>query len=382
MGQRLDHGQEVVGPVVELVHQQADMLLGALALRDVDVDAAVAHRLAAAIAHGAAAAEDPAQYAVRRPDNAVFDLVGIDSARQGIAEAVAHARRVVGMAHSTNDVVGDRFGRNRQAHEAKEGRRGPHHVGREIGIPDADAGRLLRQCEQALALLQSRGQIAWIAPRAHEERRIGSRLAHRLSRHAAAGKPCRFGAPRARDLLRRRYIPPLRWLAPWVCSPPGWAIWRSALPTRWPRSAWARSASDTMPTSRLSRFSTGRRRTCSSPMFWATWALSSSSKQYLTSSLITSLTDVLGPLPSAMARTAMSRSVMVPTSRSSSPTGSRPASIASIMRATSSIVWSGRAMQTSRVMISLTFMVSSWVAVRARTDRSPGRPGVARWAAA
>ena len=40
------------------------------------------------------------------------------------------------------------------------------------------------------------------------------------------------------------YIPPLRWLAPWVCSPPGWAIWRSALPTRWPRSAWARSASD------------------------------------------------------------------------------------------------------------------------------------------
>ena len=31
-------------------------------------------------------------------------------------------------------------------------------------------------------------------------------------------------------------------------------------------------------------------------------------------------------------------------------------------------------MQTSRVMISLTFMVSSWVAVRARTDRSPARP--------
>jgi hypothetical protein len=44
-------------------------------------------------------------------------------------------------------------------------------------------------------LPQSLGQIALVAPRAHEERRIGSRLTHRLSRHAAAGKPCRFGAP-------------------------------------------------------------------------------------------------------------------------------------------------------------------------------------------
>jgi hypothetical protein len=155
----------------------------------------VAHRLAAAVAHRAAAAEDPAQLAVRRPDDAVFDLVGIDAARQGLAEAVAHPRCVIGMAHGADDVVGDRLGRNRQAHEAEEGRRRPHHVGRQIGIPDADAGRLLRQGEQTLAFLQSPGQIAWIAPRARIERRIGSRLAHRLSRHAAAGKPCRFGAP-------------------------------------------------------------------------------------------------------------------------------------------------------------------------------------------
>jgi hypothetical protein len=61
-------------------------------------------------------------------------------------------------------LAGDRFGRNRQAHEAKEGRRGPHHVGREIGIPDADAGRLLRQGKQVLALLQSLGEIALVAP--------------------------------------------------------------------------------------------------------------------------------------------------------------------------------------------------------------------------
>jgi hypothetical protein len=99
------------------------------------------------------------------------------------------------MANGADDVVGDRFGRNRQAHEAKEGRRGPHHVGREIGIPNADAARLLGQGEQIPAFLQSLRQVAWIAPRALKERRIGSRLTHRLSRHAAADKPCRFGAP-------------------------------------------------------------------------------------------------------------------------------------------------------------------------------------------
>src|SRR5258708_11412677 len=123
-----------------------------------------------------------------------------------------------------------------------------------------------------------------------------------------------------------------------------------------------------MPTSRLSRLTTGRRRTCSSPMFLATWAVSSSSKQYLTSRVMTSLTGVLGPLPSAIARTAMSRSVIMPTRWSSSPTGSRPASIASIIRATSSMVWSGRATQTSRVMASLTRMLSSFLKAE--------RPGV------
>ena len=43
------------------------------------------------------------------------------------------------------------------------------------------------------------------------------------------------------------------------------------------RAAAKHAASETMPTSRLSRLSTGNRRTCSSPMFSATWAVSSSS---------------------------------------------------------------------------------------------------------
>src|SRR5262249_15588486 len=77
---------------------------------------------------------------------------------------------------------------------------------------------------------------------------------------------------------------------------------------------------------------------------------------YLTSLVITSRTRVCGPLPSATPRTAMSRSVIMPTSLSLSPTGNRPASISRIMRAASWMVWSGPGILTSRVMHSLTFM--------------------------
>src|SRR5262245_22859003 len=45
-GERLDHRQQVVGAMVELGQQQADMLFCPLALGNVDVDATVAHRLA------------------------------------------------------------------------------------------------------------------------------------------------------------------------------------------------------------------------------------------------------------------------------------------------------------------------------------------------
>src|SRR5947207_6080350 len=93
-----------------------------------------------------------------------------------------------------------------------------------------------------------------------------------------------------------------------------------------------------------------------SPMFRATSAISSSSKQYLTSSVITSRTLAVGPLPSATPRIAMSRSVIMPTRRSWSPTGSAPASRLAIMRAACCTVSSGFATHTSCVMASLTFI--------------------------
>src|SRR5882757_825995 len=70
-------------------------------------------------------------------------------------------------------------------------------------------------------------------------------------------------------------------------------------------------------------------------------------------------TGVDGPLFSATARTAMSRSVMMPTSRSFSATGSAPTSMSHIARAASRMVWSGCATNTSRLMASLTRMVGS-----------------------
>ena len=79
--------------------------------------------------------------------------------------------------------------------------------------------------------------------------------------------------------------------------------------------ATAMSPSERMPTRRFSRVITGSRRHLDVPkMFSATSSSSWSSKQYSTSGLIISRTSVLGPLPAAMARMAMSRSVIMPTS--------------------------------------------------------------------
>src|SRR5262245_1803228 len=122
----------------------------------------------------------------------------------------------------------------------------------------------------------------------------------------------------------------------WECMPPGSDMAHMASPAQSGLSVMAMSPSEMMPTRRLSRLSTGRRRTLMSAMLWATSSISSSSKQYITPSwLITSRTLVFGLKPLATARTAMSRSVIMPTSRSFSPTGSTPASIAAIILAAS-----------------------------------------------
>src|SRR5260370_16012662 len=76
---------------------------------------------------------------------------------------------------------------------------------------------------------------------------------------------------------------------------------------------------------------------------------------------MTCSTCVAGPLPSPTARTAMSRSVIMPTRRSPAPTGRSPTSIAAIIRAASSTVWSGRTTQTSCVIACLAFMAFSLV---------------------
>src|SRR5690348_7513296 len=63
-----------------------------------------------------------------------------------------------------------------------------------------------------------------------------------------------------------------------------------------------------------------------------------------------------GAMPWATARTAISRSVIMPTRRSFSPSGSAPAPISFMMRAAVSIVSSGDTSSTSRVITSLTFI--------------------------
>src|SRR5258708_37590835 len=69
----------------------------------------------------------------------------------------------------------------------------------------------------------------------------------------------------------------------------------SATPVARPSRDVAKSPREMMPTRRFSSLSTGRRRICSEAMFWARSSMSSSSKQYFTSALITSRTGASGP---------------------------------------------------------------------------------------
>ena len=65
----------------------------------------------------------------------------------------------------------------------------------------------------------------------------------------------------------------------------------------------------------------------------------------------------IGGLPSATARTAISRSVIMPTRRSFSPTGRLPASIFAIICAASRMLCVGLATMTSQLIASQTFIV-------------------------
>src|SRR5262249_15952308 len=158
------------------------------------------------------------------------------------------------------------------------------------------------------------------------------------------------------------------------CSPPGSEMPHNALPALAAPSVRAMSPSERIPTKRFSWLSTGSRRSLMSAIFCTMSSRSSSSKQYMTSLLMISRIGVCGPLSAPMARMAMSRSVIMPTSRSSSPTGNTPASICAIRRAASRIDWLGLAILTSLVIASLTCMAFSPHGLeRLRTGARVGR---------
>src|SRR5438309_5189117 len=119
---------------------------------------------------------------------------------------------------------------------------------------------------------------------------------------------------------------------------------------------------------------TGSRRTCASLMRTATSSVSSSIRAATMSLVISSRTGVSGPCPSATPRTAMSRSVIMPISRSPSVTGIAPASAWSMKLAASRALWSGRTVRTSRVITSLTFMETSPALGISRKTNARERP--------
>jgi len=109
------------------------------------------------------------------------------------------------------------------------------------------------------------------------------------------------------------------------------------------------------------RLTTGSRRISSSAMLAATSSTSWSSKQYLISPLMTCCTGVAGARFSATARTAMSRSVNMPTSLSSRCTATLPTSFSRISSAASAIVCSGVTRNTSPVITSPTRFMIQWL---------------------
>jgi hypothetical protein len=83
--------------VQELRHDHPQVLFLVLALGDVDIDARVAPGPAVGVARDPSAAEDPADLA-RRADDAVFGVVSIGAAGDGLTKAPFDAIAIVRMA--------------------------------------------------------------------------------------------------------------------------------------------------------------------------------------------------------------------------------------------------------------------------------------------
>ena len=133
----------------------------------------------------------------------------------------------------------------------------------------------------------------------------------------------------------------------------------------------AREYNETTPTSCRLRSSTARYRICCSRMHLTAAAISSSSKQQMITGVITSRTIVLvGSRPSATACTVMSRSVTMPSDCSRSRISTYPLLRAFILWAASCKVASGWMASTSRLMISLSCMISPLLFLKAVAVRS------------
>ena len=122
----------------------------ALAVGYVDIHAAVADGHPVGIANDPAAAEDPAHLPIRTNDP-VFAFVVVLALCQGVLEAADHASLIVGVTKGAERFDRYRLGRGLEAHEAKELRPCADDARRQFDVPDADAGRSLRELEKFVA---------------------------------------------------------------------------------------------------------------------------------------------------------------------------------------------------------------------------------------
>ena len=193
----LELGGALAHALLELLVHARDFLgggrerrLGRLAVRDVEVDAAVAQRRAVGCTDHAAAPEDPARHAVGTQDP-VLDLVAVVAALERAPESCDHAVAVVRMAQRAHDVDRHAVGGGREAHDPEELRGAANPRGREVDAPHADARRLLRERQGVT--------VEGIAVQKPE--RLASR---HLSFASARRGPGYYSAGRSRIARRRR----------------------------------------------------------------------------------------------------------------------------------------------------------------------------------
>ena len=184
---------------------------------DVDIDAAIAHRIAGKIADHPPPPEDPAGLAIARADDAVLRFLPIGAAFHRLAIAGNDPVSVVRVTKIARGRDRHGFVRRRQAHQAEELRRAAQHAGGKLDVPDADAGGALGQAEDLVALAELAlhpGALGDVAKEDGEPRRTRLQIeldrsagcrGYRLdadalaARHGALVRPVRFGPGKLRE---------------------------------------------------------------------------------------------------------------------------------------------------------------------------------------